>query len=126
MSALPKGSLILLTGATGFISAHIIQQLLRRGYRVRGTVRNLSKASWLDKELFRNETSEGAFELVVVEDMAVDNAFDEAMHGVAGVIHVESEVTWDGDPNKVIPPTLAGMRNALLAATKEKSVQRFV
>jgi nucleoside-diphosphate-sugar epimerase len=125
-SALPEGSLILLTGATGFVSAHIIQQLLRRGYRVRGTVRNLSKAEWLANELFREEASEGAFELVLVEDMAVDNAFDEAMHGVAGVVHVASDVTWDGDPNKVIPPTLAGVKNALLAATKEKSVKRFV
>ena len=30
-----------MTGASGFIATHVVQLLLRQGYRVRGTVRNL-------------------------------------------------------------------------------------
>ncbi|KAK5052093.1 hypothetical protein LTR84_002897 [Exophiala bonariae] len=126
MSALPEGSLVLLTGATSFLSTHIIQQLLRRGYRVRGTVRDRARAGWLVDDLFKNETSSGAFELAVVEDMAVAHAFDEAARGVTGIVHVATDVSWSGDPNVVIPPSLAGMKNVLEAAAKEGSVKRFV
>lgn len=127
MAVLPKGSLVLLTGATSYLAAPIIQQLLQRGYRVRGTVRDLSRAEWLVKELFAREAAEGVFDLALVEDMAADNAFDEAMRdGVSGVVHVASDVSWNGDPNEVIPPTVAGMKNALAAAVKEDTVKRFV
>lgn len=125
-SALPEGSLILVTGATSFLATHVTQQLLRRGYRVRGTVRDRARAGWLVEELFKSEASRGAFELAVVEDMAVDNAFDEVARGVAGVIHVATDVSWSGDPNIVIPTSLAGMKNALGAAAKGDSVKRFV
>jgi nucleoside-diphosphate-sugar epimerase len=37
--------LVLVTGASGFIATHVIQQLLDTGkYRVRGTVRSAAKA----------------------------------------------------------------------------------
>ena len=35
---------ICVTGATGFIAAHIVQQLLEKGYKVHGTVRDVNKA----------------------------------------------------------------------------------
>ena len=31
---------ILVTGASGYLAGHIIQQLLAKGYNVRGTIRN--------------------------------------------------------------------------------------
>lgn len=33
---------IVVTGATGYIATHVIELLLQRGYRVRGTVRDLA------------------------------------------------------------------------------------
>eukprot|EP01031_Cornospumella_fuschlensis_P022517 gene22517-27485_t len=36
---------VLVTGGTGFLAAHLIQQLLVRGYRVRVTVRSPSQAA---------------------------------------------------------------------------------
>lgn len=35
-------SKVLVTGATGFIASHVIQELLNRGYSVVGTVRSLA------------------------------------------------------------------------------------
>ncbi len=35
---------ILVTGASGFIAKHIVLQLLDAGYRVRGSVRNATRA----------------------------------------------------------------------------------
>jgi len=35
---------VLVTGATGFVAKHCIAELLRKGYRVRGTVRNVARS----------------------------------------------------------------------------------
>ncbi|KAK3575860.1 hypothetical protein CHS0354_034456, partial [Potamilus streckersoni] len=36
-----KSTVVLVTGASGYIANHIIKQLLEEGYRVRGTLRSL-------------------------------------------------------------------------------------
>ncbi len=125
-TTLPKDSLILVTGATGYIAAHVVQQFLSRGYKVRGTVRSLLKASWLTQDLFAKEASAGLFELVEVPDMAVDGAYDSAIRGVTAVAHIATISTISPDPNEVIPQTIAGVVNALNAAKKEPSVRQFV
>lgn len=125
-TTLPEGSLNLVTGANGYIGAHVVQQFLQRGYKVRGTVRSLAKAQWLVTDLFAKEASAGRFELVEVPDMAREGAYDEAMRGVSGVAHIATISTWSPDPNEVIPQTIAGVVNALKAAQKAASVKQFV
>ena len=51
---------------------------------------------------------------------------DHDTKGVSGVVHVASVVTFDHDPNKVIPQVIAGAVNAIEAAAKTPSVKRFV
>lgn len=38
---------ILITGASGFVAAHIIDQLFAGGYEVIGTVRAFKKGDWI-------------------------------------------------------------------------------
>lgn len=46
---------ICVTGATGFIASHIVEQLLEAGYKVNGTVRDLAKKdSYKHLEQFPN------------------------------------------------------------------------
>ncbi len=91
---IPGGSLVLVSGATGFVASHIIKQLLERGYRVRGTVRDLEKAAWLTRDVFKAEAARGDFELVTVTDLGAKGAFDEAVGGgVAAIVHVANVVT---------------------------------
>ena len=45
---------------------------------------------------------------------------------MSGVIHVASIVTFEPDPNKVIPGVVKGAINAAAAAAKQTSVKRFV
>ncbi|KAL8721136.1 MAG: hypothetical protein Q9225_002119 [Loekoesia sp. 1 TL-2023] len=142
--AIPIGSLVLVTGISGYIGSHVADQLLQAGYRVRGTVRDESKGEWV-RELFSRKYGEGKTETVVVTDMAHDGAFDEACKGwsthrslssmalcskqaigVSGVAHVASDLTFSPNPNQVIPGVIAGAINAVSAAAKQSSVKRFV
>lgn len=78
--ALPKGSLVLVTGVNGYIASHIAKNLLDNSYRVRGTVRDAYKADYM-RALFDEKYSKEAFEVEIVKDMAADGAFDEVMKG---------------------------------------------
>ncbi|KAE9363654.1 NAD(P)-binding protein [Stipitochalara longipes BDJ] len=113
--AFPKGSMVLVTGVNGFIGSHVADQLMKAGYRVRGTTRNISKVQGLSA-LWKEKFGEQRFQLATVEDMAKEGAFDEVIKGVFGVAHVASNLTSEADSNKVIPEVLAG----------EPSVKRFV
>lgn len=46
--------------------------------------------------------------------------------GTSGVIHVASNLTFDKDPNKVIPSVISGINNTLEAADTEPKIKRFV
>ncbi|KAH8657896.1 hypothetical protein BX600DRAFT_482486 [Xylariales sp. PMI_506] len=126
-TTIPLGSWVLVTGATGYVAAHIIKQLLERGYKVRGTVRDQSRASWLTTSpAFKPYAERGDFTLATVPDLAAPHAFDDAVRGVSSVIHVASVVTFSSDPNEVIPPTVAGTTSVLEAALGEPGVRTFV
>ncbi|HYQ89065.1 MAG TPA: NAD-dependent epimerase/dehydratase family protein, partial [Candidatus Binatia bacterium] len=43
-----SGSVALVTGASGFVGSHIVDELLRRGVRVRCLLRGTSSRRWLD------------------------------------------------------------------------------
>ncbi|KAJ9640951.1 hypothetical protein H2199_005619 [Coniosporium tulheliwenetii] len=117
--------LILVTGANGLIAGHVADQFLAAGYKVRGTARDVQKSKWL-AELFDSKYGSGKFELVAVEDMTAEGAFDEAVKGVSGVVHLASVLTFSPDPNAVIPPTIAGTLSILKSTAKEPAIKRFV
>ncbi|KAH8806075.1 hypothetical protein F5884DRAFT_681009 [Xylogone sp. PMI_703] len=125
-TTVPKGSLVLVTGATGFVATHVCKQFLERGYKVRGTARDVQKASWLINDLFKTYAGRGDLELVQVPDLAADHAFDEAIKGVSVIVYVASIMTFKPDPHEVITPCVDGVKSILNAATMEPSVQRFV
>lgn len=68
MPAIAPGDKVLVTGANGFLAAHIVDILLKNGYAVRGVVRSLEKEDHLQKLFGQYEDK---FELVVVEDITV-------------------------------------------------------
>ena len=126
-TTIPVGSWVLVTGATGFVASHVTRQFLKRGYKVRGTVRDLTQASWLvDDGHFKSYAENGDLELVVVPDLAADGAFDQAVKGVSAIAHIATIATFDPNPNNVVPPTVAGVTSILKAAAKEESVREIV
>lgn len=82
-------TLVLVTGANGFIASHIIDQLLEKGFKVRGTVR--APKPWLNA-FFDLKHGKGRFETLVVTDLGDAQQLENAMQGVGGVIHVVSSI----------------------------------
>ncbi|KAF4448399.1 hypothetical protein F53441_8207 [Fusarium austroafricanum] len=123
--AIPKGSTILVTGVNGFIGSHVANEFLERGYIVRGTARNVSKAAWI-KHLFEQQYGQHKFALWPVADLTSPDAFDEVMKGVSAVVHVASPLGLDSGTETMIPDAVASALNALSAANKQPSVKRFV
>ena len=74
------GSTIFVTGVNGLIGSHIADQLLARGYHVRGAVREVDKCGWL-AEYFSTKYKDARFELVGVPDMSVEGCYDEGVKG---------------------------------------------
>lgn len=79
--AIPKGSTVLVTGANGYLASHVVDQFLQRGFNVRGTVRDVTKDSWL-RDLFKQKYSAGRFELREVPDLAAEGALNEVIKGM--------------------------------------------
>jgi nucleoside-diphosphate-sugar epimerase len=120
----PK-STILLTGASGFIAVHLGQQLLQRGFKVRGTVRSAAKGQFLVDLYAKEGLTE--FEYVIVEDIEREGIFDECVKGVDGIAHTASPFHFDvSDPSQLINPAVQGTVNILRSALKEPKVQRVV
>jgi nucleoside-diphosphate-sugar epimerase len=116
--AIPPGSSVVVTGAIGFIASYVADKLLEAGYRVRGTVRSIHRAGWL-QEFFDRRHSPDKFELIEVPKMEAPNAFDDAVEGASGIAHMATPVMQSFDPNKAVPMIVSGSLNALMAAAKE-------
>lgn len=125
MSTINKGDLVLVTGATGFIGAHVVEELIAAGYRVRGTSRSKDKAQFLIN-FVEQKFGSGKLEIADVPDMIADGAYDEAIKGVSGIVHLASVLTFSSNPDEVIPPSVKGTLNILKSATQEPKVKSLV
>ncbi|KAJ3577440.1 hypothetical protein NPX13_g3126 [Xylaria arbuscula] len=125
-TSIPTGSWVLVTGASGFLASHICLQLLERGFKVRGTVRDPAQSPWLLEGRFKPYADAGAIELVSVPDLGADGAYDEAIKGTAAIIHTAYVTNIVPDPNEVIIPMVSGVRSIMNAAIREPLVKEIV
>jgi nucleoside-diphosphate-sugar epimerase len=108
---------VLITGVTGFIGKALAAECLSAGCRVRGTVRNITRAADLPADV----------EPAVVPDAGPDAKWSESLTGVNVVVHlagsVHQEDSRSGSEHFRI--NLAGTE-ALARAAVDAGVQRFV
>lgn len=113
-----KEETVLVTGASGFLGAHIIKQLLKNGYKVRGTVRDPSDKTNLYSELAGNKTSK----LVFVKGILLNKeCWPDLVKGCKYVIHTASPYP-PANPekeNELIDPAVQGTVNILEAIGPE-------
>ncbi|OAA70364.1 dihydroflavonol-4-reductase [Cordyceps fumosorosea ARSEF 2679] len=111
---------ILLTGGSGFIAAHILEQLLAKGHTVITTVRTQAKADTL-AAAYPDLVSAGRLAVEPVGDIAVPTAFDAvlAAHGprLSAVLHTASPFHYDfTDPQAaLLDPAVNGTLGILRA-----------
>lgn len=114
-----------ITGATGFIGSHVVQNALAAGTRVRLSVRKEEQIHTL-KHLFAAEPNQ--LESVVVPDIASPEAFTGKLEGVEYVIHIASPMPGKGQDfqSDYLKPAVQGTVAILQAAKAARSVKRVV
>ncbi|OUM52419.1 hypothetical protein BVG19_g1611 [[Candida] boidinii] len=89
------GPKVLVTGATGFISTHVVDRLLANGFEVVGTGRNEAKIAALLR-LFKKKYPEGKLQFEKTSDIAKLDAFDNALKNhpdIKYVAHLASPIS---------------------------------
>jgi dihydroflavonol-4-reductase len=119
-------STILVTGIGGFIGGHCAVALLRKGYYVRGAVRNIQRGKNIAEMLARYADVEGRIDFVEV-DLEHQKNWDEAVKSCDGVIHVASPIpsVQPKHADELIVPARDGVLRVLRAA-QEAGVKRVV
>lgn len=118
---------VLVTGGSGFIAGHIILQLLDQGYRVRTTVRSLTRESSVRAVLEDAGMTHGDALSFVAADLTSDAGWAGAVSDCDAVLHVASPVHIGAVENEddVIRPAREGTIRVLRAA-RDAGVRRVV
>ncbi len=117
---------VLVTGASGYIGLHCIEQLIAEGYEVRGTVRSPSRKKEIEEALTRCGRDLMKLELFEA-DLLKPNGWDDAVKDCTYVLHVASPfiVGIPKNDDELIKPAVEGTRNVIEAAIKH-GVKRVV
>ncbi|MCF6326188.1 MAG: aldehyde reductase [Devosiaceae bacterium] len=112
---------VLLTGISGFLGGHIALQLLKSGYKVRGSVRNLKKSDKVRQTLKNHGADIDNLEFVAL-DLNSDEGWSNAMDGIEILMHTASPyvTSMPKDKMKLIGPAVEGTKRALNAALAAK------
>jgi len=120
-------STVLVTGGSGFIASHTILQLLAAGYKVRTTVRNLSREGEV-LVMLRNGGAEPGEQLsLVAAELMTDAGWPAAVSGCEYVLHIASPFPSQvpKDENELIVPARDGALR-VLRASRDAGVKRVV
>ena len=116
MTAPSAASDVLVTGGTGFVGAHLVRALLRRGHRPRCLVRATSPGRNLD----------GLDVETVAGDLGDATSLARAVGGVRAVYHCAADYRlYARDPREIYATNVEGTRN-LLRAAADAGVERFL
>ncbi|EST04638.1 NAD-dependent epimerase/dehydratase [Kalmanozyma brasiliensis GHG001] len=122
-----SGPLVLITGITGFLSAHVLDAVLAspENYKVRGTLRSVSKKDGILSRL--SAADRERVEFVEVADTATSDLLP-AVRGVSIIHHVASpyQLNVQDAEKDLLIPAVEGTLNILRFAKHEKSVKKIV
>ena len=117
---------VLVTGADGFIGSHLVEALVRKGYKVRAFVfyNSFNSWGWLDH---CSPEVKGQFE-VFTGDIRDPYGVKEAMRGCDAVLHLASLIAIPfsyHSPDTYVDTNVKGTLNVLQAA-REVGIKRLV
>jgi len=120
-----KQEKVLVTGASGFIASHCISDLLKAGYNVKGSLRDISKSDEI--RVYFDKSDNDKLEFCQL-DLLKDEGWVEATSDCEYIIHVASPfiIEEPKDENTLIKPALEGTLRALNAASKSENIKKVV
>lgn len=111
--------LVLLTGATGFVGAHILSQLFSSDYAVLAPVRSESKSSFL-KSKYPTHVSSNTLTFITIPDLSAPGALDAVLQEkkVEYILHVASPffVSTEDPIKELVNPAVEATKNVLNSA----------
>lgn len=119
-----ENTTVVVTGGSGYVGTHVIEQLLTQGYRVVATVRSSDAADRVRAALAGLDLDQLTF---VEAELTSDAGWDTAMAGATYVIHTASPFppAQPANPDELIVPARDGALRVLTAAQKA-GVRRVV
>lgn len=126
MTVQDKTDTVLVTGISGFLGGHVALAFLNSGFRVRGSVRDLSKSAKVSQTLANAGADTSRLDFVAL-DLLSDTGWTEAMQGARFLVHTASPflTSIPDDPEVLIRPAVDGTKRAINAALAAK-VERIV
>ena len=119
---------VAVTGASGYVGAHVVAVLMRRGYRVRACVTDTNNSEKTDHLLSLNDRGlAGSVELFsanLLEPGSYDSIFAEA----TAVLHVGTPMGYGNanNPQEVYDGAIEGTNNVLDSIKKAGTVRRLI
>ncbi len=114
--------LVAVTGASGYVGAHIVKALLERGHSVRALVRDAADPARTD-----HLSAMGDVEILSA-DLTHPGSFDDAARGCDAVVHAASATRLAArDPQReIVDVALGATRTVLEGAARSSTVKRVV
>lgn len=128
-----SNELVFITGGTGHIGFKTLVIALQAGYKVRAAVRSEAKRdSILATKSIKDLNPGTNLTFVIVPDLTVEGAYDEAVKGATYIIHIASPIVLKGEilpenyHSTLIVPAINATVSILKAANKTTGVKRVV
>ena len=116
---------VLVTGATGYIGLHCVQQLLSQGYAVNGSVRSPERKEEVFEALQKHNTPTENLNLFTL-NLTEDDGWDEGKEGCDYLLHVASPIALENhNEDFFVKPAVAGVKRAFKYA-KKHNVKKVV
>lgn len=108
---------VLVTGGSGYLGGWCLVELLRQGYEVRTTVRDLAREPEVRSRVASQVEADGRL-TVLAADLSADDGWEDAVRGCDYVMHVASPFppVQPQDPDELIVPAREGTLRVLRAA----------
>ncbi len=118
---------VAVTGASGYIGAHTIVALLKRGYEVRACLTDTSNPAKTEFLLAMNDEYQGCVSLYQA-NLLESGCYDEVFAGCSAVLHVGTPMGYGGsnNPQQVYDGALEGLKNVIDSVKKAGTVKRIV
>lgn len=118
----------LVTGGSGYIAIHVINQLVRKGFRVRTTVRNINNVDKVDPIKKLNKFAKIPIDIVQA-DLLDAKCWMAVLNEITTVIHVASPLLLTEPKNEdleYIQPAVQGTINVLESCSANPLVERVI